>query len=164
MAAFPSMSACASKPMIGKDDNACGARPPFAADRLKEIDAQRRIDHRPTPRRDGHTPIIRSPLVRIGRSAARIPSPRPHWHCDDGVLAPNVPLRPALTARTPRPVATEPEPLAPPAAETVADDPVDTIRHSPARDLWAILRARIDEAFLLIGPPCGAYVPMAVRT
>jgi len=65
------------------------------------IDAQRLIDHRPEPSRDGQTPIIRSPLERIGRIAALVPPRQQHRHRDDGVLAPNAPLRPAVTALAP---------------------------------------------------------------
>ena len=53
-------------------------------------------------------------------------------------------------------MATEPEPVAQPAVETVADDPVDTIQRSPARYLWAMLLARIYEVFPLTCPQCGA--------
>ena len=42
------------------------------------------------------------------------------------------------------------------AVETVADDPVDTIQRSPARYLWAMLLARIDQVFPLTCPQCGA--------
>jgi hypothetical protein len=52
-----------------------------------------------------------------------------------------------VPARASRPFAT---------VETVADDPVDTIRHSPARDLWVMRLARIDEAFPLTCSQCGA--------
>jgi hypothetical protein len=38
------------------------ARPPFAADRLEELDAQRMIYHLPTPGPDGRTQLILSPL------------------------------------------------------------------------------------------------------
>ena len=107
------------------------ARPPFAAERLEEVDAQRLVDHLPKPSMDGQTQIILSPLELIDRIAARVPPPRQHRHRNSGVLAPNSPLRPAVTARAPMPAATEPEPIGQTAVETVADDPVDTIQRSP---------------------------------
>ncbi|QEP44778.1 IS91 family transposase [Ectothiorhodospiraceae bacterium BW-2] len=130
------------------------ARPPFAADRLEEIDAQRLIYHLSKPGPDGQTQIILSPLELIGRIAALVPPPRQHRHRYYGVLAPNSPLRPAVTALAPEPVAAEPETK--PAVETAADDPPVAIGRSPARYLWAMLLARIYEAFPLTCPQCGA--------
>ncbi|MBK1650193.1 hypothetical protein CKO36_16715 [Rhabdochromatium marinum] len=60
------------------------ARPPFAADRLEEIDAQRLIYHLPKPGPNGQTQIILSPLELIGRIAALVPPPRQHRHRDYG--------------------------------------------------------------------------------
>jgi hypothetical protein len=74
------------------------ARPPFAADRLEEIDDRRLIYHLPKPGPDGRTQIILSPLELIGRIAALVPPPRQHRHRYYGVLAPNSPLRPTVTA------------------------------------------------------------------
>jgi hypothetical protein len=93
------------------------ARPPFAAERLEEIDAQRLIYHLPRPGPDGKTQPILSPLELIGRIAALVPPPRQHRHRNSGVLAPNSPLRPAVTALAPAPVATEP--LADPSVQAV---------------------------------------------
>ena len=123
------------------------ARPPFAADRLEEIDAQRLIYHLPKPGLDGQTQIILSPLELIGRIAALVPPPRQHRHRYYGVLAPNSPLRPAVTALAPE--AAAPLAEAKTALETAADDPSEMIRRSPARYLWAMLLARIYEAFPL---------------
>jgi len=39
-----------------------GARAPFAAERLQELDAHRLIYHLPKPGPDGRTPLILSPL------------------------------------------------------------------------------------------------------
>ncbi len=130
------------------------ARPPFAADRREELDAQRLIDHLPKPGPAGRTPLILSPLELIGRIAARVPPPRQHRHRYYGVLAPNSPLRPAVTALAPAPVATEP--VSKPAIEAAADDPPPALGRSPARDLWAMLLARLFDAFPLTCPQCGA--------
>jgi len=128
------------------------ARPPFAADRLEELDPQRLIYHLPKPGPDGRTQILLSPLKLIGRIAALVPPPRQHRHRYYGVLAPNSPLRPAVTALAPESVAVGSNPAAAPAAE----DPPEKIWRSPARYLWVMLLARIYEAFPLICPQCGA--------
>lgn len=70
------------------------------------------------------------------------------------MLAPNSPLRPAVTALAPHAVAPTPE--SKPAVETAADDPPEAIRRSPARDLWARRLTRFYQAFPLTCPPCGA--------
>lgn len=72
------------------------------------------------------------------------------------MLAPPVPLRPAVTAPAPEALPPVPKPEAKPAVETVADDPPELIWRSPARSLWAMLLARIYEAFPLTCPQCGA--------
>jgi hypothetical protein len=100
------------------------ARPPFAADRLEELDAHRLLYHLPKPGPDGRTQLILSPLELIGRIAALVPPPRQHHHRYYGVLAPHSPLRPAVTALAPEAVASKPNPT----VETAADDPVETIQ------------------------------------
>ncbi len=87
----------------------------------------------PCPSPDGRTQLILSPLELIDRIAALVPPPRQHRHRYYGVLAPNSPLRPAVTALAHIPVATAPEPVAQPGVEAVADGPVATLQHSPAR-------------------------------
>lgn len=74
------------------------------------------------------------------------------------MLAPNSPLRPALTALAPEAVV--PAPASNPAVDTAAENPPETIRRSPARYLWVMLLARIDEAFPLTCPQCGAEMPI----
>ncbi len=92
--------------------------------------------------------MILTPLELIDRLAALIPPPRSHRHRYHGVLAPNAPLRAAVTAlaRTPAPE--------PPAVS----EPVGGEGHhrSPARYLWAMLIARIYEVFPLVCQHCGA--------
>ncbi len=65
--------------------------------------------------------IILSPLELIGRIAALLPPPRPHRHRSDGVLAPNSPLRPAVTALAPEAVV--PAPASNPAVDSAAETP-----------------------------------------
>jgi len=106
------------------------------------------------PGPDGRTQIILSPLELIGRIAALVPPPRQHRHRYYGVLAPNSPLRPAVTALAPEAVA--PVPAFSPAVKAAAEDPPKTNWRSPARYLWVMLLARIYEAFPLTCPQCGA--------
>jgi hypothetical protein len=54
------------------------ARPPFAADRIEELDRHRLIYHLPRPGSDGRTQLILSPLELIERIAALVPPPRQH--------------------------------------------------------------------------------------
>jgi hypothetical protein len=68
------------------------------------------------------------------------------------LFAPNSPLRPAVTALAPEPVAPAPKP----AVEAAADDPTESLRRSPARYLWAMRLARIYETLPLTCPGCGA--------
>ena len=127
------------------------ARPPFAAERLEELDAHRLIYHLPKPGSDGRTQLILSPLDLIQRVAALIPPPRVHRHRYYGVLAPNAPLRAAVTALAPEAIAAQPLPP----VETSGDEPAETPHRSPARYLWAMLMARIYAAFPLTCPQCG---------
>jgi hypothetical protein len=82
--------------------------------------------------------------------AALVPPPRIHRHCYFGVLAPNAPLRTALTALAPAattaPRALNPQPTAEPA------------RRGAARYAWALLLASIYEVFPLVCPHCGGAV------
>lgn len=129
-----------------------GARlSPTAAEGLEELDPHRLIYHLPKPGPDGPTQLILLPLELIERIAARVPPPRMHRHRHYGVWAPNAPLRAAVTALVPQPVAVQPS--AP--AHTAGDEPLDTPHRSPARHLWAMLLARIYEAFPLTCPTCG---------
>jgi hypothetical protein len=82
----------------------------------------------------------------MDRLAALIPPPRRHRHRYYGVLAPNSPLRPAVTA-----LAAAPEP-GPVEAETVAEE---SLVSRAARVVWAMLLARIYEVFPLTCPKCG---------
>jgi hypothetical protein len=129
------------------------ARPPFAAERLEELDAQRLIYHLPKPGPDGRTQLILSPLELIERIAALVPPPRQHRHRYYGVLAPNAPLRAAVTALAPEAVAAQPLPV-----QTSAEAPDGAPHRSPARYLWAMLLARIYEAFPLTCPQCGTQM------
>ncbi len=89
-----------------------------------------------------------TPLELIDRLAALIPPPRLHRHRYHGVLAPNSPLRAAVTALARAPAPEQPADAAPVGGEEHY--------RSPARYLWAMLIARIYEVFPLVCTQCGA--------
>ena len=95
----------------------------------------------------------------LDRLAALIPPPRRHRHRYIGVLAPNSPLRAAVTA------------LAQPVGEAIVTTAADATSHTgsippdettdepphrkAARYVWAMLLARIYEVLPLVCPQCG---------
>ena len=125
------------------------ARPPFALERLEATGADRVVYHLPKPGPDGRSDLTLTPLELIDRLAALIPPPRLHRHRYHGVLAPNAPLRAAVTALARASAATPEQPAV---AEPVGGE---EHRRSPARYLWALLIARIYEVFPLVCPHCG---------
>jgi hypothetical protein len=122
------------------------ARPAFAQERLCQIDPEHLVYESPKPGPGGRVSQILTPLEFMDRLAALIPPPRRHRHRYYGVLAPNSPLRPAVTA-----LAAAPEP-GPVEAETVAEE---SLVSRAARVVWAMLLARIYEVFPLTCPKCG---------
>jgi hypothetical protein len=129
------------------------ARPPFALERIEMLDEHRLLYHLTKPMHDGRTCVHLTPLELIGCLAALVPAPRSHRHRYYGVLAPNARLRPAVTALiddTQAPSETGPD----------GDEQPDGAKRSPARYLWAMLLARIYEAFPLACPVCGS--PMTI--
>lgn len=127
------------------------ARPPFALDRLRQLDGDRLVYDHPRPGPGAAGALILTPLELLDRLAALVPPPRVHRHRYFGVLAPNSPLRAAVTAlaEPAATAATAPAPnQAPPAAEPAP--------RRAARYAWALLLARIYEAFPLVCLLCGA--------
>ena len=98
-------------------------------------------------RPDGPRTLVLTPLELIDKVAALVPPPRVHRHRYYGVLAPNAPLRAAVTALAPTPIAA-------PAAGTPDDAP----QRAAARYRWAMLLARIYESFPLTCPFCHAQM------
>ena len=141
------------------------ARPVFALERLRQIDAEHLVYESIKSDHGGSVSLLLTPLERLERLAALIPPPRRHRHRYYGVLAPNAPLRAALTTlagaqdETPNPAAVTGEV---PAAEQgaavpntpaeVADEP---LHRRAARYVWALLLARIYEVLPLVCPKCG---------
>jgi hypothetical protein len=94
--------------------------------------------------------------ARADRQARRPhPTPRQHRHRYHGVLAPNSPLRAAVTALAPEPHSAtarqDPAPTPTPAPPDSAP-----LSRSPARYLWAALIARIYATWPLLCGACGA--------
>ena len=82
------------------------ARPPFALERIEQVNEDRIVYRLPEPQRDGCTALSLTPLELIDHLAALIPPPRLHRHRYHGVLAPNAlqPLQPqGLASCLPRP-------------------------------------------------------------
>jgi Putative transposase len=80
----------------------------------------------------GPSDLVLTPLELLDQIAALVPPPRVHRHRYYGVLAPNAPLRAAVTALAPVPVPA-------PAAGTPEDAP----HRAAARYLWAMLLAHL---------------------
>ena len=112
-----------------------------------------------------------TPLELIDRIAALVPPPRTHRHRYFGVLAPNSPLRAAVTALAQavpaQPTTTQAKPATmgegasgvvpqgnavPPILEPA------TPKRARAHYLWAVLIARIYEVFPLLCPMCGGQM------
>jgi len=150
------------------------ARPPFAMDRLKQRGAD--LVYRCGK---GHTEPLQSdkysgelvltPLVLINRIAQLVPPPRTHRHRYYGVLAPNSPLRGAVTAMAqvalPEHVPVPPaqvvqnSPMVVPLGSAAPNEPPPKPKpHPPAHYLWAALIARIYEVFPLICLNCGGQM------
>jgi hypothetical protein len=113
---------------------------------LVRRDGEHLVYENAKPGPGGTGPLLLTPLQLLDRVAALVPPPRVHRHRYYGVLAPNAPLRPAVTAMA-LPAATAPPPAAPnlSAAATALGE-----RRS-ARYAWALLLARIYEVLPLLG-------------
>ncbi len=107
------------------------ARPAFALERLREIDPEHRVYESVKPGPGGSVSLMLTPMQLLDRLAALIPPPRRHRHRYIGVLAPNSPLRAAVTALAQPagevivPAAADPalHTGPPPPAETTTDEP-----------------------------------------
>ena len=63
------------------------ARPPFALERLRELDPERLLYDSAKPGPGGNSPLLLTPLELLDRIAAIVPPPRIHRHRYYGVLA-----------------------------------------------------------------------------
>ena len=90
-----------------------------------------------------------TPMQWLDRLVALIPPPRKHRHRYYGALAPNSPLRQALIALAqPAEIAAAPTPVEP-------FPPAEPLHRQAARDVWALLLARIYGVLPLLCPKCG---------
>jgi len=121
------------------------ARPPFALERLEQLEAQRLIYHLPKLQRNGRTALSLTPLELLDQLAALIPPPCLHRHRYHGLLAPNSPLRTAATAygreeasnaEQPPPAAASPFLLALPAPPSASKIAVQRTDGRPTRLDW----------------------------
>lgn len=123
------------------------ARPPFALEHLQQLDAKHLCYHNPRHKPDEPGDLVLTPLELIDKVAALVPPPQTHRHRYYGVLAPNSPLRAAVTALA--------RVAVPPPADTVRAEEEPCYR-ATSRYLWAMLLAQIYEAFPLTCPFCHA--------
>ena len=129
------------------------ARPAFALERLREIDAERLVYESVKPGAGGSVSLMLTPLELIERLAALIAPPRRHRHRYYGVLAPNARLRSAVTAlagagaATPGANTAVAAAAAPalPAPNASAEAAEESLSRRAARYAWAVLLARIYE-------------------
>ena len=129
--------------------------------------------HCPKPQSGGKCEdLVLTPLELIDRIAALVPPPRTHRHRYFGVLAPNSPLRAAVTAMAQVAATQVVTAFAAQSVDTDADvgagapgalikppqpEPKPKPR-SPAHYLWAALIARIYEVFPLVCPLCAGQM------
>jgi len=157
------------------------ARPPFSMERLRKEGSDlvyRCAKQRSEPTSDKRGAKVDelhlTPLELIDRIAALVPPPRTHRHRYFGVLAPNSPLRAAVTAMAvAAPLQAAPSqpaqtgtgmgvpgvgPLG--SALPIQPEPANPVptKRSPAHYLWAVLIARIYEVFPLLCPKCGGQM------
>lgn len=109
------------------------ARPVFAGERPAWLEPDQRLVYRlPKPRPGGQTALYLTPLAFLDCIAALVPPPRKHQHRYHGVLAPNSPLRPTVTAYAGLPIdipagqPTAPARPFPPDAATAETHPLRT--------------------------------------
>jgi hypothetical protein len=141
------LRSCAEEVLLG-----C-ARPAFALERLREIDPEHLVYESAKPGPGGSVSLMLTPMQLLDRLAALIPPPRRHRYRYYGVLAPNSPLREAVTA-----LAQPAEDTAAPAmigASPSAATPAEPTHRQAACYVWALLLARIYEVLPLLCPTCG---------
>jgi hypothetical protein len=144
------------------------ARPAFALERWREIDAEHLVYESIKPGPGGSVSLMLTPLELIERLAALIPPPRRHRHRYYGVLAPNASLRGQVTAlagvpdgtrRRDQSIAATAAPGVTPcrSSEGTEEAPgeAEAILRRAAGYAWALLLARIHEVFPLVCPRCG---------
>jgi hypothetical protein len=151
------------------------ARPPFFMDRLRKKGkdlvyrcAKQHSEPRSDKRGAKVDELHLTPLELIERIAALVPPPRRHWHRYYGVLAPNSPLRSAVTALAApmqhaaalahTATTSQGLPGLVPAGNATPPAPAPVQPKRAAHYLWAVLIARIYEVFPLVCPMCAGQM------
>jgi hypothetical protein len=125
-------------------------------ERLREIDPEHLAYDSAKPGPGSSLTLMLTPLELLDCLAALIPPPRRHRHRYFGVLAPNSPLRLAITAlagpqaetpaaQTPAAAAAAAPPAPASASAGTAQAAEEPIHRRAARYAWALLLARIYE-------------------
>ena len=128
------------------------ARPAFAQERLRQLDPEHLVYESKKPGPGGKVSVRLTPHQLLDRLSALIPPARRHRHRYYGVLAPNSPYRPAVTTLAAAESACNEGKAE---AETEEAETEETPVRQAARFVWAMLLARIYEAFPLICPKWG---------
>lgn len=130
--------------------------PIFASERLQWHEQDQRLVYRlPKPWPGGQTVLTLTPLEFLDKLAVLIPPPRKHRHRYHGVLAPNAPLRQAVTTYAGLPLGNEVVSTDQLQIATQDLPEVGPNKLSSTAYLWAMLMARIYEVFPLVCPQCG---------
>ena len=143
------------------------ARPIFASERLQWLEKDERLIYRlPKPMPGGQTVLYLTPLEFLDKLAVLIPPPCMHRHRYHGVLAPNAPLRQAVTAYARLPLGDEA--VSADQAPVAHEDPPEAESTAPSytASLWAMLIARIYEVWMKYVPvfhtACSFQLPKSV--
>jgi hypothetical protein len=133
------------------------ARPPFALERLEELESKTIVYHLPKPDPDGRTELYLTPFELIARIAALVPPPRVHRHRYFGVLAPNAPLRAQAIAlaksEPPQATATSQVPLVQPEANPLNPLGADASQLPQPQSLPSSLPQPLQQQFRPSEPP-----------
>ena len=129
------------------------ARPIVAGERLSWLEKDERLIYRLSkPQHNGQTELRLTPMEFLDRMVLLIPPPRCHRHRYHGVLAPNAPLRKAVSECAGLRV--ESEKTAVEEEETHSVDGEELLANTYS-SLWAILLGKIFEINPLLCPSCG---------
>ena len=129
-------------------------RPINAGERLSWLEKDERLIYRLSkPQHDGQTVLRLTPMEFLDRMAVLIPPPRSHRHRYHGVLAPNAPLRQAISERSGLPVESEKAVVADEKIHSVATEEQASGRFYSS--FWAMLLVKIFEVNPLVCPGCG---------
>jgi len=128
-------------------------RPINAGERLSWLEKDERLIYRLSkPQHDGQTVLRLTPMEFLDRMAVLIPSPRCHRHRYHGVLAPNAPLRQAVSERAGLPVQSEKAVVAQEQNSVAKEEQASGHFYS---SFWAMLLVKVFEINPWVCPGCG---------